>query len=1106
MNDAIELKFKQNAEGAYSVEFTGSLAGKTNTILETTIPCFDRNCYVAYQQAYRQQVLQARMVAGQITVITQDQLNRIRQHLDESATNVLQMLNDWGSLPQFAEIKEAIDPRSENLRVTISTECTDLRRLPLHKWNLFPDNTEVIFSEISARKLERTRHPDKIRILVIRGNDKGISEGIKRDRQAIEDYCKTDAEIVFLPQESKEELTKEELTKETLTAKLADPLGWDIIFFSGHSGEGKISINLTEDLTMEELKDVLAPAIAKRVQIFIFNSCDGLKLAPDLEKLNIDRLIVMRELIPDEVAQKFLKNFLRAFTRGARFDEAVKVARQQLVDVEDKYPYASWLPIVIQNRLVPSPTWQSLGKIRSPYKGLAAFTEADADNFYGREEIVDRVADLVSQEPLVPIVGASGSGKSSLVQAGLIPKLRQDSKCKWQILKMRPGSKPFDALAQAIVNSQHANLESMTLDIELASDAHALTQKLAQMRTPQHRLLLFIDQFEELFTQVTDPAICQKFLQSLADAVRNAPEFTLVFTLRDDFSSKLQNNVQDDDFRPLLERYRPQPLVGMTRDRLKAAITEPVAKLNVEFEGGLVDRLVQDVGNDAGSLPLLQLVLDLLWQQQQPRLLTNKAYEAICGEKGLKIVLANFAEKIYDGYVQQDKVKEFKQVFLRLVTLGDGNTPNTRRTATRAAIDPDIGADNWRKIVVPLSTERLLKTSVDEKTQEETVEVIHETLIQSWQRLTGWIEDYRQELERIAEIEAAAIKWDRNKRSKQDLWGGKKLKEARKFSKDRDRFLKLESIANNFLVASSQKQLFDRAKLWGLGMILPPISLVYIQRELSIQSLRSQINENQCYQSDESNVKLNSAIKGLGNIMSSKVELSNRNLTCLQISKANLSGANFSGANLTNAKFPDADLTNANLHGADLSYARIMDANLSGANILAANLTGASLSGSKLTSVNLSGADLSGANLHGTDLSNANLSWANLSSLANLTGANLTDANLSHTNLTNTLLNGADLTRTNLSNTNLAGTRDLSMGKLGGANFSNANLSNADLSQAYFRGANFLNANLSNADLDSADLTNAKNLTIKQIKTAKNWEKAGYDEEFCKKLGLSCHS
>jgi uncharacterized protein YjbI with pentapeptide repeats len=1028
MSKFIELEFQPTGNGTYSVKLQRGIEGKPpDLITPTHVPAFDSEYYQKYQQAGQNlkdfDSPKLRIGVKSVGVKKIGDRERILQELDAAAVDLLHSLNHWGQSPEFTDIAKAIDLQSENLRVTISTECPHLRKLPFHKWSLFPKDVEVAFSGIGAARFDRKRHPDKIRILVILGDTTGIN--IEEDKKIIKAYCKTDAEIVFLPQTS-----KETLTKEALTAKLADPQGWDIIFFSGHSGAGQIAINPAEHLTMDELKDFLKPAIAKRVQIFIFNSCDGLELAPDLEKLNIDRLIVMREVIPDKVAQEFLKSFLKAFTGGKRFDDAVKVARKQLVEVEATYPYASWLPIVIQNRLVTSlisPTWQSLGKIRSPYKRLAAFTEADADNFYGREEMVDRVADLVSQEPLVPIVGASGSGKSSLVQAGLIPKLRQDSKCNWQILSMRPGSKPFDALAQAITNSDRANLDSITLDIELASKPDALTTKLAQIRTPEHRLLLFIDQFEELFTQVADPAICQKFLQSLADAVRNAPNFTLVFTLRDDFSSKLHNNVHDNDFRPLLERYRSQPLVGMTPDRLKAAITKPVAKLNVEFEDRLVDRLVQDVGNDAGNLPLLQLVLDLLWQHQEPRLLTNKAYDTICGEQGLKIVLANLAEQIYGGYVQQDLVKEFKQVFLRLVTLGNGNIPNTRRIATHA----EIGADNWQKIVVPLSTERLLKTTVDEKTQTETVEVIHEALIQSWQRLTGWIEDYRHELERIAEIEAAAIKWDRNKRSKQDLWGGKKLKEARKFSKDRDRLVKLELITDDFLVASVRQQRWNRGQVLTLGMILPGILLGWAARASLIASNVAKINDFPKKQCESS--QLSPAFEFLKTLKQplEVIDLQERDLHCINLRNADFSGANLRGANLSNGR---------------LSYANLRDANLNDANLSGANLGGAHLDGANLIKVNLNG------------------------------------ANLTSTDFTSTMVFG------DLSNTNLRGT-DLRGVNLNGVNLNGAKLGDADLD----------GANLSKTYLGEGDELN-KNLA--QIKLAKNWQKAKYNPEIRKKLGL----
>jgi uncharacterized protein YjbI with pentapeptide repeats len=1072
MNKFIELEFQPTGGDTYSVKLQGGTEGKQpEVIIHKSVPAFDPEYYRKYQQACRQHE-QTRLGLKSAQVKTAEDLAQIRQHVKDSATDLLHAFDRWGESPEFAEIDKAIlhrrgyandsalhksanGDRSENLRVTISTECPHLRKLPFHKWQLFPDDVEVIFSGIQAQRPDRKRHPEKIRILAILGDKTNICKGVDRDKQEIQNYCGGDAEVVFLAQPTKDELT----------AILADEKGWDIIFFSGHSDTndeniGKIYINATDGLEMAELKEVLQPAIAKRVQIAIFNSCDGLGLAPELEELNIDRLIVMREPIPDEVAQKFLKNFLRAFTGGKRFDDAVKVARQQLGEVEDKYPYASWLPIVIQNRLVTSlisPTWQSLGKIRSPYKGLAAFTEADADNFYGREEIVDRVAELVSQEPLVPIVGASGSGKSSLVQAGLIPKLRQDPNCKWQILTMRPGSKPFDALAQAIANSDCANLETIALDIELASKTDALTTKLAQIRTENHRLLLFIDQFEELFTQVADPASCQKFLESLADAVRNAPNFTLVFTLRDDFSPKLHNNVHDDDFRPLLERYRPQPLVGMTRDRLKAAIIEPVAKINVEFEGGLVDRLIRDVGNDAGNLPLLQMVLDLLWQQQQPRLLTNQAYDKICGEQGLKIVLANLAEKIYDRYVQQDKVKEFKQVLLRLVTLGDGNTPNTRRIATHV----DIGEDNWQKIVVPLSTERLLKTNLDEKTQAETVEIIHETLIQSWQRLMGWIEDYRHELEQIAEIETAAIKWDRNKRFKQDLWDGKKLTEARKFSKNRDRFLTLKPIANDFLLASVRQQRWKRGQVLTLGMIVPSIFLGWAARESLIASNR----ESLIASNTESRIASN--VAQINNFPKNQCESSQLSpaFKLLESEKYQLSWLDLVGRDLHCINLNSADLNSANLNSANLSNAILNSANLNNAN--------------------LSGANLSGANLN----------MANFIS-ANLHNANLNNANLNNANLYNAILNSANLNNANLGNA------DLRDANLSGANLSNANLSGARLSGANFSAANLSGANLTGAFSDADNYVNEPDQTLTQIKLTKNWEKAKYDPEIREKLGL----
>jgi hypothetical protein len=203
------------------------------------------------------------------------------------------------------------------------------------------------------------------------------------------------------------------------------------------------------------------------------------------------------------------------------------------------------------------------------------------------------------------------------------------------------------------------------------------------------------------------------------------------------------------------------------------------------------------------------LVLDLLWKNVEKRQLTHDCYDAIGGKDGMKTVLVKLADDVYDGFVKQGKVKEFKQVFLRLVAIGNANTPHTRRIDTRA----DIGEDNWREIVLKLVEKRLLKTDLDEQ-GKEIVEVIHETLIQSWQQLGNWIEQHRHDLERIAEIELAAIKWNRNQRSKHYLLHGKELKDARKFWKNReDLFVNFSKKSNIFINASSEKQLFDRSVL-----------------------------------------------------------------------------------------------------------------------------------------------------------------------------------------------------------------------------------------------------------------------------------------------------
>jgi uncharacterized protein YjbI with pentapeptide repeats len=506
----------------------------------------------------------------------------------------------------------------------------------------------------------------------------------------------------------------------------------------------------------------------------------------------------------------------------------------------------------------------------------------------------------------------------------------------------------------------------------------------------------------------------------------------------------------------------------------------------VEFEGGLVDRLMKDVGTADGSLPLLQLVLDLLWKNVQKRQLTHECYDAIGGKDGMKTVLVKLADDVYDRFVKQNKVKEFKQVFLRLVTIGDANTLNTRRIATRAEIE--TSGDNWREIVVPLSKERLLKTNLNER-GEEIVEVIHETLIQSWQRLAGWIEQHRHDLERIGEIEAAAIKWNRRNKSKQDLWGGKKLEDAKEFLMNRDLILPSPQISNDFLVAGIRQERWNRGGFVVLGMIAPGLALWAGLTQWNVAMFNS-VPKKQC---DSSRLLTATQNLNLLKYRLSWLDFKNRDLQCVNFINADLSGADLRGALLSRSDLDEANLSGADLRSADLSGARLYSANLSEADLSGTNLSGANLSGA-----NLSGANLSGANLSGANLSGANLSGANLRD-ANFRDSNFRDANLSGANLSEADLNGANFSGVNLIN------GDLSEADLSGADLRRTNLSGANLRRTNLKGANLSGADLYIADLYIANLSHANGINPAQVKLAKDWEQAEYSLEFRKELGLPCY-
>jgi CHASE2 domain-containing sensor protein len=252
--------------------------------------------------------------------------------------------------PIDQKLRDGIQPQ-EAVEILLSTTDKLLHRLPWHCWDFIEDRSQAELMVESPRERISlpTRNRAKVRILAILGDCRGIDP--TADRLALESL--PDAEIVFLVERPRQEVYRH-LWEES----------WDILFFAGHSKteqeQGRIYLNASESFTLKELRFGLKRAISNGLQLAIFNSCDGLGLAYELEQLHIPQLIVMREPVPDRVAQDFLKQFLGTFSTGTALHVAVRQARESLQGLEGEFPAASWLPIVFQNPAVPSLTWQGL--------------------------------------------------------------------------------------------------------------------------------------------------------------------------------------------------------------------------------------------------------------------------------------------------------------------------------------------------------------------------------------------------------------------------------------------------------------------------------------------------------------------------------------------------------------------------------------------------------------------------------------------------------------------------------------------------------------------------------------------------------------------------
>src|SRR6266704_58442 len=414
----------------------------------------------------------------------------------------------------------------------------------------------------------------------------------------------------------------------------------------------------------------------------------------------------------------------------------------------------------------PSPT---------PFPGLRPFREDESRIFFGREretsELIQRLAD--PQTRGVAVIGASGTGKSSLVTAGLFPGLRAGAipgASDWRIIRMLPGelgSNPFLALALQIV----ANL-GMTEPDAAASITNELYEeperfveyamRLLVDTKPWVNLVVFIDQFEELFSSIVDATYESAFV-ALITAGSKSPLIRFVLTLRAEFYARC---LEFPELAQLL-RAGSFPLGPPGPGSLFRMITRPVEIAGMKFEDGLAERILEDTGSEPGGLALMAFALHQLYQHSdERRILLESEYERLGGIDG---AIAIYAEQVFSELVDDDR-QYLPKIFRRLADVNELGVTTRCRAKLSSFGDEDVA----KRLIKRLTDARLLVVA-NPDLGEPTVEVAHESLFESWPRLAEWIEQTRDDLRLLRQLRRAAQDWDRSGRQETFLWPHERL-------------------------------------------------------------------------------------------------------------------------------------------------------------------------------------------------------------------------------------------------------------------------------------------------------------------------------------------
>lgn len=606
----------------------------------------------------------------------------------------------------------------------------------------------------------------------------------------------------------------------------------------------------------------------------------------------------------------------------------------------------------------------------NPYQGLKAFREMDGDRFFGRDaqinKLWERFQELHSDRNkirVLPIYGPSGSGKSSLARAGLIPALGKQplpGKDRGRLVVLTPGPHPLEALATVLARIATNDLTPVAKTREFKQALLELNEKqefdglrrIADSFPEIDRLplIILVDQFEELSTLCKDDKVRHAFVENLLCVASDSSQrVSVIITMRSDFLGETQKHPR------LNQVFSSQGFLVpiMQPEELAIAITEPAKRAGYELDKATVQLLVEQSKGQEGALPLLQFALTQIWEGLRNGVKPADTLEQIGGVGG---ALANEAKRLYYSLtVEQQKIA--RSIFLALIQLNDDRKATRRRAAISELITSEHDAPLVREAIDRFARPGVwILVTFSNEQQVEMVEVAHEALIRNWQELQDWLKEHWENLRKKRKIEATAEEWASQRRHKDYLLYGLRLQNVEEFLKETSSETKLSSLAKAFITLSIKQRRNKRAIITALFSV-PTITLVVIPSILIyfylLNLAQTAINKNGCQQDRRMPTLVRYLVFVGQKHHLEEANFCNDNLSELNLSGATLFKANFRLSQLENTNFQKAFLvkanfSRANLRDADFSKASLADANFSEASLKNTNFQGSILYKTKL--------------------------------------------------------------------------------------------------------------------------------------------------------------